>query len=288
MKAVISGIHGFLGSHLKERLEKDGYEVFGISQEVLFNPIELRKFFEYHQPTLIVHLAAYGNIQSASLNNRLHPSKIIHANIMGTFNMLRESSNINYTAFVNTGTSSEYGKKDHPMSEEDVLVPETFYAASKASATHLCQAFALQYKKPIVTVRPFSVYGPGEMNPHFIPVLINNILHGKLTGVELKAMHDWIYIEDVIDGIMFVTKHVKYFPQRVVNIGTGYSTSNETIVEFLKNISGKDPLIAPVEGLREQDSLKWVANMNLMKSLQWEPKMRIDEGLQKTWESYAQ
>jgi len=254
-----------------------------VTQELLYSPIELKQFFDKEKPDLIVHLASYGN-----MNYQKDPEQIVLSNLIGSFNMMKASLDVNYQAFVQVGSSSEYGKKAKAMNERDLLLPETFYGASKAGATHLAYAFAKQYDKPIVTVRPFSVYGAGEADFRFIPLVIKHMLEAKTFQCHFEANHDWIYIDDFIEGLLLAAEKVRAIPTRVINIGTGRMHSNKEICEMLKRISGIQYLANPFPGERPNDSEVWMSDNSLISSLGFYPKHMLKEGLEKTFNWYKQ
>lgn len=281
MRAAISGQSGFIASHLSTALSKKGWELSRITQELLYNPSELRKFFQEEQPDYIFHLAAYGNMHGQN-----DPTQIIYANIIGTYNMLACSASVPYKAFINFGSSSEYGKKFYPMSEKDILIPETFYGASKASATHLAYVFATEFMKPIITIRPFSVYGEGEALFRFIPTVIRNMIQGTAFQLEERANHDWIYIEDFLAALFLIMENPNKIPGKVINIGSGRMTSNKEICDTLKKISGIQYLATPWTGMRPGDSQTWMSDNSNLNLLGFYPKYMLSEGLKRTYDYY--
>ena len=141
---------------------------------------KLKAFFEYcwenyREPFQIVHMASYGNHST-----QRDLDKTIQANIINTVNLLEVAKDYPIESIIITGTSSEYGAKESPMSEDDLLEPDTLYAAAKASQTHLSLYLAKAYNLPLVVVRPFSVYGPGEADWRFIPTIIKNGLFYRI------------------------------------------------------------------------------------------------------------
>jgi nucleoside-diphosphate-sugar epimerase len=283
MKVLISGQSGFLGSALSKALSSKGYNVSRITQELLYSPSELKAFFLREQPDYIYHLAAYGNMAKQT-----DIPMTVMANLIGSFNMLKESIDIPYKAFINFGSSSEYGVKEEPMSELDVLQPDTFYGASKGGATLLARAFAKQFVKPIVTIRPFSVYGPAEADFRFIPTVIRSILNNQSFTLDEKAVHDWIYVDDFIEAVMLIAEKASNITNGIVNVGTGRMHTNKEVCELLKKISGKAYLATSLQGMRKNDSSVWMANNSYLTGLGWYPKTMLQEGLTKTWEYYKE
>lgn len=187
---------------------------------------------------------------------------IVFSNIIGTYNMLDASKDIYYKKFINFSTSS-------------VLLPkETFYSASKAGAERLANAFA--QTKPVLTVRPYSIYGEGEADFRFIPTVIKYLLNGEKMQLEPFAYHDWVYIGDFTDTLikMMDTK------TGIVNMGTGSSCSNLAIIEHLEEISGKK-LKYTRKNMREFDTKDWVSPDKTV-------KYDLRKGLEKTYAYYEQ
>lgn len=281
-KCVISGINGFIGSHLAEYLKTKGIEAIGIPHELLYTPTLLQEFIEKHNPDYIFHTAAYGNMAGQK-----DPIQIITANIACTWNLLLASANVSYRAFINFGSSSEYGKKDKPMTEEMLPEVDTFYGASKVGTTFLCSAFAKQYTKPVVTVRPFSAYGPKEASFRFIPQLIQHLERGSMMDFDMDGVHDWIYIDDLIEGIFVVSQHARELGGQVVNIGTGVQSTNTQIETILEKISGKTLNINYFHNMRPSDSPIWVDGSKKLRLYGWKPKTSLEEGLRQCYEYFA-
>jgi nucleoside-diphosphate-sugar epimerase len=283
MKAAISGHDGFIGSHLADTLRTKGFEVAPISQNLLYVPDALRDFFEKERPDYVLHLAAYGNMA-----NQKEAAMIFDANLVCTFNMLQQSLDVPYRAFIAFGTSSEYGRKSTAMSENDALAPETLYAATKAGATHLARAFAKQYGKPVFIVRPFSIYGPAEADFRFIPTVIRSMLTEKSFPLDEHANHDWTFIDDMVGAVLLVMDHAPKLDERygVLNVGTGRMHSNKEVCETLKQISGRDYLAKPLPGLRRNDSSVWMCDNRLISSIGFKPRFTLAEGLRQTYDYF--
>lgn len=276
-RCLLTGSSGFIGSTLKKELLKKKFNVKIIPHSYLHKFTNLKKIISDYSPNYIFHLAAYGNKYHQD-----DDQNIIRANIIGTVNLLFASKNTPYQAFINTGSSSEYGFKSKPMSESDSLETDTFYGVSKASTTLICRAFAKKYSKPIITTRPFSVYGPGDDPNKFIPVAIKAFQNN--TDLRLsRGVHDWIYIDDYISGVLKVLENAQQLAGKAVNIGTGIQSTNHQVIETLAKIFAKKIKIIEIDKIRIYDTdIYWVANNSLLKSLGWVPKYFLKEGLSKT------
>lgn len=282
--AIITGANGFIGQHLSKRLIKNGYNVYAFGRDILYDQNKLKEQIDIVSPTHIFNLAAYGNHRQQDDDDTT-----ITANYMLTYFLLRNSLQAPYSLFVQFGSSSEYGVKANPMSEHDRLCPTTIYGATKAASSLLSLAFEKKYNKPIVVVRPFSVYGEGEADFRFIPTVIRSLINGDEMVVDKEANHDWIYIDDFIDGIMTVIdmqEKEKTVSGTIVNIGTGKQTKNKDIIKTLENISTKRLLYKESTNLRVGDSSNWVADISFLKYLGWKENTGLVKGLKRTYKYY--
>lgn len=244
-----------------------GFQVVKVQRELLLKPEMLKEFFEKEKPDYIFHLASYGN--------HYHQGDIeliIKTNIIGTFNMLMASKDINYKSFVNFSSSSV----DLPY--------ETFYSTSKASGEHIVNAFFNEYEKCIITIRPASVFGEGEADFRLIPVVIKSLLTGKKINLDKKSTHSWIYIHDFIDALLYLfDKDIKMKP---INISYGKQWTNLEIIQMLEKISGKTLNYEKIDNMRSYDNTNWLVKNKELRRISWKPKYDIYQGLKKTYEYY--
>lgn len=273
---MVTGSSGFLGQALVQELRARGHEVIGVPRELLYFKSRLQQFVNQAKPGYIYHLASYGN-----RHYQTEDSKIIGANINATVNLLYASQDAGYKAFVNCGSSSEYGTKRKPMLETDSLDTDTFYGVTKAAATLICRAYAKKYQRPVVTVRPFSVYGDGDSTSKFIPSAIRSFTKGELLKLG-PGVHDWIEINDFVKGMVLVAENADKLKGQAVNIGTGVQTSNHGVIALLREMFGKPGNVKQSARMREYDtSVAWVADTTLIRSLGWKPSYSLERGLAK-------
>lgn len=304
-KVLITGAGGFIGANITRRLLDLGYEIhalvhnrnnlwrladitgkLNIYDTQLDNISGLTDLFTSVNPDIIIHTASYGNS-----SKHTDSAKITQVIVNGTFNLLTASQNINYKLFINTGSSSEYGIEDTPMLESDPVNPITVYAAAKAGATHICQSFYHTYNKPIVTIRPFSVYGPYEEPGRFIPEIILRLIKGQeilLTPNVIR--HDFIYIDDLVDIYLKIMGSPEASAGRIFNAGSGVEFTNSEVVQKLFSVTGKK--VGVTQGSyqpRPWDTPHWCAGMNLTeKILKWSPEVTLETGLAKSYSWFAQ
>lgn len=296
---LITGASGFIGSMLLRRLIEQGQEVHLILRKEsktwriddllnkttvhlsdLSNLNELTQIIKKTNPNIIYHLATNGAYSSQKDANQ-----IINTNILGTWNLLQACNSINYELFVNTGSSSEYGFKKFAMRETDIVEPASYYAVTKCAQTLLCSHIAKQENKPIVTIRPFSVYGPYEEPKRFIPTLMKSLLFNEeMNLVAPDTARDYIYIDDMIDAYLKI-EELKNNPSEYFNIGTGIQSTIKETVELAKNVTKKTAKFqwGTMEN-RNWDTNNWVADISKARQLlKWTPKITLEEGLMLTW-----
>jgi nucleoside-diphosphate-sugar epimerase len=250
----------------------------------MLNIQKLTKIMTLIKPNSIIHLATYSQYR-----NQEEFEQMVETNIRGTLNLLAASKNIDYDIFINTGSSSEYGIKENPMREADLLEPISFYAATKSSATLLCQVFSKEYKKPIVTLRPFSAYGPYEEQSRFIPTIIKAVIENrpvKLTPGSQRR--DFICVADIVDIYIKALSFGKKLSGQILNMGTGIEYTNDEVVQMLFKIVNKKVKIKKgAYPKRMWDAPHWVADISKAKKLlNWKPKFTLEQGLRYTYNWY--
>jgi nucleoside-diphosphate-sugar epimerase len=282
-KALITGIHGFIGTHLSEVLKERDIEPIGLDRHDLYLDIpQLTEIVFHHKPNYIFHLAAYGNHRQQQ-----DSTKTIMANYLATYNLLEATKFLDYEAFINFGSSSMYGIKELSMKETDNLEPDTFYAATKAGAVHLARAFAKQYDAPICSVVPFSVYGDREASFRLIPAICEHLVTSESMSVTLSPTHDWIYVKDFIEGVLTVVENIDTLKGEMINIGTGKMTNNAGIIGTLELLSGKKLNTTHNKVVNKFDSPYWKADIAKLSTFGWKPKTNLGEGLKKCWDYYS-
>ncbi len=276
MNIWISGSSGFIGSHLRKRFPKRN--TLFIPHKYLKDIGKLKELAETKPPTVIYHFAAYGNMA-----HQKNDYQMVESNIFYLWNLLSATKDTNYSMLINCSTSSVYGEKNHPMHETNSLEAKDFYAVTKMCGELLVRAFVEKYDKPVVNIRPFSVYGPGEADFRFIPTIIRCIKENKPMKLA-PGMHDWIYIEDFLDAIMAIQERIKDVKGLAVNIGTGQQFDNYDVFKHLCMLAGKDMNDLPVEHIRLLRSREsWVADNSLLHRLGWVQKYSLIDGLKEIW-----
>jgi nucleoside-diphosphate-sugar epimerase len=295
-RVILTGGTGFVGANLARHLIHDGHDVHLLVRQsgTPWRIAEIRDTVRLHEveladaervlqavsdirPDWVFHLAAHG-----AYSSQTSLQTMVQANIMGTINLMRACLNTGFEAFINTGSSSEYGYKDHAPSELEWLDPNSHYAITKAFGTHFCRYTAQRYQVPILTLRLYSVFGPYEEPTRLLPTLI---LHG-FDGVLPPLVHpdnsrDFVYIDDVMDAYVCAASQATHAPAGAVyNVGTGVQTSLREVVDVARRL-------LPIRGEPDWDSMPnrpwdtdvWIANgRRIRDELGWQPQRTFEQG----------
>ncbi len=298
-RVVLTGGTGFVGANLARRLLRDGHEVHLLvrASHSSWRIDEIRADLRLHQvnvadaeglrravatirPEWVFHLAAYGAYPSQT-----DVGTMIQTNVVGTANLVEASLPSGCEAFVNTGSSSEYGFKRGAPAEDEALEPNSYYAVTKASSTLFCRYTAHQYQVRMPTLRLYSVYGAYEEPGRLIPTLVMRGRRNELPPLaDPDTARDYVYVDDVCEAYLLAARRPTAELGAVYNVGTGVQTTLRGVVEIARRVL--EVTAEPNWGSmpsRSWDAPVWVSDSRkIREQLGWEPRHSLEAGLRLT------
>lgn len=227
------------------------------------------------RPTVIYHLAAHG-----AYPFQTDGDQILLVNVWGLWNLVQACNVHGYELFVNTGSSSEYGRKQFAMRETDLLEPESYYAVAKAAQSLLAAHCSRMTDLPIVTLRLFSVYGPYEEPSRLIPHVMMAALTGKpVNMVNPQVTRDFVHVDDVVDVYLSIDR-LKELRGEVLNVGTGIQNTLADVIAVAQAATGRTLQVRWGEmAPRPWDTTVWVGDVSKLRRLTGStPRLTLAEG----------
>ena len=303
-KVFLTGADGFIGSHLAERLIKDGYEVKALTQYNSFNswgwldtsllknemeivsgdvrdPFAMKTFMQGCDSVL--HLAAL-----IAIPYSYHaPASYVDTNVSGTLNIVQAARELGISKVVHTSTSEVYGTAKYvPIDEIHPLQGQSPYSASKIGADQIAISYYNSFETPVAIIRPFNTYGPRQSARAVIPTIISQIASGK-REIKLGAItptRDFNFIGDTVSGFISVLESEKSIGE-VINIGSNYEISIGSLVKTIAGTMGVEAnVIADNQRLRPANSeveRLWAENKKAKELIGWVPEFGGLDGLRK-------
>lgn len=253
------------------------------------------ELFQVYKFNGIIHLAAESHVDRSIIS----PSNFLSTNVMGTFNLLETARkhglfNTDFR-FHQVSTDEVYGSlgPDGKFSEKSPYLPNSPYAASKASADHLVRAYHKTYGLQVVTSNCTNNYGPYQFPEKLIPLMINNALKGKPLPVygDGAQVRDWIYVRDHCEAIDLIFHKGK--SGQTYTVGADNELKNMDLVRMICSLldeltgkSGHSDLIRFVEDRPGHDRRYAMDASRVGNELGWRPKHDFKEGLKETVQWY--
>jgi nucleoside-diphosphate-sugar epimerase len=296
-RVLLTGGTGFVGANLARRLVRDGHDVHLLVSAGhspwrvrdlldcvtrhtadLRDEAGVRRAVAAARPDWVFHLAVHG-----AYSWQTDVRAIVVTNVLGTVNLVQACLATGFEVLVNTGSSSEYGWKDHAPPETEHLEPNSCYAVAKASATLFCRQTAQATKRVIPTLRLYSIYGPYEEPNRFLPALVVQGLAGRFPPLANPAVaRDYVHVGDAVEAYLLAATRRHADPGAVYNLGSGVQSTLRQVVEAATPLF---PYTAvPVWGSfpdRRWDTTVWVADgRKIRRELGWEPRVSLADGIQ--------
>ena len=311
MRILVTGVAGFIGSHVAEALLDRGDEVAGLDNfNDYYSParkranvaqVSERPGFTLHEADLrdaeqlraicsagkyevVVHLAAMAGVRYSIERAPLY----VDVNVTGTVNLLEAARQTGIPHVVFASTSSVYGRSEQiPFREDDPLgQPLAPYPATKIAGELMGHAYHNLFGLSFTAVRLFSVYGPRgrpDMMPYHVTDCIAQGHEFKL--YEAGEMYrDWTYVADIVSGILgAVDRPLGY---QVVNLGRGEPVRMADFVELIQALVGK-PARVTTPPAPPSEPPKTFADLTKARDvLGYEPAVSVELGLSRFWDWY--
>jgi dTDP-glucose 4,6-dehydratase len=308
MRLLVAGGAGFIGSNFVRRI-LDG-SLAGISEVAVldkltyagtlsnFSPSDLHsvKFFEgdvcdpnfvskaLHGIDAVVNFAAESHVDRSIKS----ANEFVSTNIQGTQNLLDTCRSLNINNYLQVSTDEVYGSiQSGSWSETEPLLPNSPYAASKASADLLVRAANRTHGLNARITRCSNNYGPNQFPEKVIPLFVTNLMEKKKVPVYGKGLNirDWLHVDDHCRGIHLVLMKGK--SGEIYNIGGGRELTNLELTDYILQFMGMSKNeIEYVEDRIGHDQRYSVDFSKINRDLGYSPQVEFEEGLKQTIEWY--
>lgn len=293
---LVTGGAGFIGAGLVGRLVDLGCDVHvvvrnataldriaGLVGRITLHHADLAEADDVNgvvraaAPDTVFHVAATGGYGNRS------ETTLFRDNVLSTFNLLAATAERPSCRVIHTASSLEPGPRPLPITEDDPPAPTIPYAMAKAAATLLARQAAAA-GRPVVILRPFAVYGPGESERRLIPAAIR----AARTGTPLSTTgpgytRDLVFLDDVVEAYVAaaITPGIE---GELINIATGRATDNEQVVRLVERLVGRDIVRVPVVyPAKATDRPFWCADVEKARRLLgWQATHDVEQGLART------
>ena len=304
----MTGAGGFIGSHLCSKLLDHGANVTAMlhynsrsdwcnlefldqekkdSLRVVKGNIEDSSFMDLNTKNhdVVFHLAALIGIPYSYEA----PLSYVKTNIQGTVNVLEAVRKNNIELIINTSTSESYGTAIYsPIDESHPMQGQSPYSATKISADMLAESYYNSFETPVITVRPFNTYGPGQSARAVIPTIISQLFtKDKVILGGLSPVRDFTYVDDTARGFICAANNSEIIGE-VINLGYGKGITIEEIANLIMKLTGIEKDINCEESrVRPKNSevFHLISNNEKAKNLiGWQPEISLEDGLSETIE----
>jgi GDP-L-fucose synthase len=300
-KILVAGANGMVGSAIVRNLKAKGYSniIEATRNRVDFvDQDETKEFFEKNKPEYVfVAAAKVGGIMA----NSNYKGDFLYQNLMIQNNIIHNSLVNNVTKLLFLGSSCIYPRlATQPITEDQLMTgalepTNDAYAIAKISGIMLCQAYRQQHGFNAISLMPTNLYGPNDNfdleTSHVLPAMIakfhNALNHSKHWEVKLwgdgSAMREFLHVDDLAEACYICMK--EYNEGEHINVGTGEDVTIKQLAETIADVVGYDRYIN-WDTRKPNGTPRKVLNVDKIKSLGWEPKTGLREGIQKTYEWY--
>jgi dTDP-glucose 4,6-dehydratase len=231
----------------------------------------------------IVHFAAETHVDRSILD----AGAFVRTNVQGTQVLLDAALRHGVDRYIQVSTDEVYGPAPEGVAfaEDGPLNPSSPYAASKAAADLLCQAYRKTHGLPVVIARCTNNYGPYQFPEKFIPLMITNALEGKPVPIygDGQQERDWLFVEDHCAALHALLRHRG--PGRAFNIAAGRTVPNLVLAGMILDLVGAPrSLLEFVADRPAHDRRYALTAAQITAAVGWQPRWPLEDGLAHTVE----
>ena len=301
---LVTGAAGFIGSHLVERLVKEGakvrafvhYNSAGRLHNLEFLPADTKRELEIISGDIqdpfqvrnavkdcdtVFHLASLIAIPYSYIS----PASYADVNVKGTLNVLEACRTEGVRRLIHTSTSEVYGTALYtPIDEKHPLQGQSPYSATKIGADKLVESYHRSFDLPAATIRPFNTFGPRQSPRAIIPTILCQLLNksGTLKLGATDPVRDFLFVSDTVQGFLAVAG-CDDCVGKVTNVGTGRGITIEGLARLLMNVIGQEAeVICDQQRVRPSASevRALICDATAAKErFGWSPSVTLEEGL---------
>lgn len=303
MNFLITGVAGFLGSHLANHLSKEGHHVRGLddlstgdpqslSADVLFTRGDVNdrpKLWTLLQDIdCVYHLAA----RVAVPESIIYPREYNAVNVNGTVSLMEAMRDVGVRRVVFISSGAVYGNQDPgnlPLKETATPSPRSPYAVSKLAAEYYVRTIGDLWDIETVSLRVFNAYGPGQHLPPSHPPVIPNFLRQAMRSGTLVVhsdgaqTRDYVYLDDVVSA-MIAAATAPDLDNLVINVGSGTETSVRDLMRLVLDVTGSRAEVM-YNPRTDAGVSRMCADLRLAREkLSYQPRISLEDGLRLTLE----
>ena len=293
-RVLVTGATGFLGSHALGAFHREGAVVHAVRTRADRQPRVPVPPVTWHEanladgppaqamaaaaPHVVVHLAAYG----ASSAER-DPERIFRVNVQGLWHLLQVIPA--GARLVMAGTCAEYGHVRGAAHESMACHPASSYPAAKHAAVTLATAHARETGRPVVVLRPYGPFGPGDDPHRVLPAAIAGLIRGDEVALgDGGQIRDFSYVDDHVEAFVCAAVAEGLAPGAIFNIGTGNGvTVRDALERAAAIVGGPGRLAFGRKPARPDDLRELVPDVSAARQqLGFEARVPFDEGIRRT------